>query len=81
MDEHQKIYLLKNNDSSEFMINKMIDFSHLEILKEIKALRKSDWVRLHMSERALTLGNRTHNLTSNLSFKVKVPNTYFGQEN
>ena len=80
MDEHQKIYLLKNNDSSEFMITRMIDFSHLDILREIKALRRIDWVRLHMSERALTLGNRTYNFANSLSLEVKVPNTYFGQE-
>ena len=81
MDDLQKIYLLKTNDMSQFNVTKIIDFAHLDISQDIKALRKSDWVRLHMSERALTLGNRTHNLTSNLSFKVKVPNTYFGQEN
>ena len=81
MDEHQKIYLLKNYNSSEFVITTTIDFSHLDLLKEIKALRKSDWVRLHMSERTLTLGNRTYNFANNLSLKVKVPNTCFGREN
>ena len=80
MDEHQKIYLLKNYNSSEFVITTTIDFSHLDLLKEIKALRKSGWVRLHMSERTLTLGNRTYNFANNLSLEVKVPNTYFGKK-
>ena len=80
MDENQKIHLLKNNDSSEFVITTTIDFSHHDILKEIKALRRKDWVRLHMSERALTLGNKTYNFSNSLSLEVKVPNTYFGKE-
>ena len=81
MDENQKIYLLKNNNnSSEFVITTTLDFSHHDISKEIKALRRNDWVRLHMSQRSLTIGNRTYNSANNQSLEVKVPNTYFGQE-
>ena len=33
-----------------------------------------------MTKRALTLGNRTINFATHRSLEVKVPNTYFGQE-
>ena len=80
MDDQQKIYLLQTNDLSEFEITRTIDFSHHNILQDIKALQRSDWVRLHMTERALTIGNKTFNLLNNLSFETKVTNAYFGQE-
>ena len=80
MDSLEKIYLLKTNDLSEFVITRTIDFSHHNILQDIKALQRSDWVRLHMTERALTICNRTYCLENNLSYKVQVPNNYFGQE-
>ena len=79
MDDQQKIYLLQTDDSDQFVITKTIDFSGLNILQDIQALRKNDWVRFHLTERALTIGNKTFNLANNLSFETKVTNTYFGQ--
>ena len=78
MDDQQKIYLLQKDDSSQFVISKTIDFSRLSILQDIKALQKDDWVRLHMTERILTIGNKTYNFANNLSLDAKVTNTYFG---
>ena len=77
MDSLEKIYLLKTNDLSEFEITRTIDFSHLDISQDISALQQNDWVRLHMSERTLTISNRTYSLENNLSYKVKFPKAYF----
>ena len=73
MDSLEKIYLLKTNDLYEFEITRIIDFSHLGLHQDILALQQNDWVRLHMSERTLTISNRTYSLENNLSFKVKLP--------
>jgi len=81
MDDSQKIYLLKNNESSQFVVTKTIDLSHHDILQDVKALQKNDWIRLHMTERALTLSNTTYNFANNQSIEVRVPKAYFGQEN
>ena len=81
MDDSQKIYLLKNNESSQFVITKTIDLSHHDILQDVKALQNNDWVRLNITDRALTLSNRTYNFANNQSIEVKVPKAYFGQEN
>ena len=55
MDDHQKIYLLQNNDNIRFVVTKTIDFSHHKILQEITALRYTDWAHVHVTERTLTL--------------------------
>ena len=80
MDSLKKIYLLKTNDLSQFVITRTIDFSLLDISEDISALQQNDWVRLHMSERTLTIGSRTYCLENNLSLKVKVQNACFDQE-
>ena len=80
MDIQQKIYLLQTDDSDKFVITKTIDFSGLNILQDIQALRKNDWVRFHLTERALSIGNKRYNLAKNQSIDVMVPKTYIGQE-
>ena len=80
MDSLKKIYLLKTNDLSELMITRTIDFSHLEISQDVSALQQNDWVRLHMTERTLTISDKTYSLENNFSFKVKVSNAILDQE-
>ena len=80
MDSLEKIYLLKTNGLSEFEIIRTIDFSHLDISQDISALQQNDWVRLHMTERTLTIGNRTYNFANNQSIEFKVPKAYFSKE-
>ena len=70
MDSLEKIYLLKTNDLSEFEITRTIDFSHLGLYQDILALQQNDWIRLHLSERTLTISNRTYSLENNQSIEV-----------
>ena len=65
MDDHQKIYLLQNNDNIRFVVTKIIDFSHHNSLQQITALRDTDWAHVHVTERTLTFDEYTYNLANN----------------
>ena len=65
MDDQQKIYVLENDDNLPFTVINTIDFSHHKSLRFATNLRDKDWIRLHMSNRTLTYGNRTYNLANN----------------
>ena len=79
MDDLQKIYLLKNDDNIRYVVTRIIDFAPHKRLLDILAMRDSDWVRMHVTERTLTYGNKTYSLDNNQSMEVKVPKTFFGQ--
>ena len=55
MDDHQKIYLVQNNDNIRFVVTKTIDFSHHKMLQEISALKATDWTHVHMTQRTMTV--------------------------
>ena len=47
--------------------------------KEINELRDTDWVHIHISERALSFGGVTYNFNSKTHSAISVPDTYFGE--
>ena len=78
MDDQQKIHLLKNENNVRYTVKKTIDFSPHNKLQEINALRDNNWAHVHVTERTLTMGGTTYNLTTRLSVEVTLPKVYFG---
>ena len=70
MDDHQKIYLVQNNDNIRFVVTKTIDFSHHKMLQEITALKATDWTHVHMTERTMTVDEYTYNFATTQSVEV-----------
>ena len=79
MDDQQKIYLLQNNDKIRYVVTKIIDFAPHNRLQDVLAMRDSDWLRVHVTERTLTYGSKTYSLVNSQSMEVKVPKTFFGE--
>ena len=80
MDDAQKIYWIKNEDAVRFVTTKVIDFSHHEKLAEINSLRDNDWAHVHVTDKTLSFGETTYNLSNNLSMDMTVPKHFFGQD-
>ena len=57
-----------------------IDFSKHNKAKEVNTLLLNDWSHVHLTERTLTMDDKTYNLATQLSMKVSVPRNYFGKE-
>ena len=63
------------------MTDKVIDFSHHDIRREILKLRDYDWVHCHITDKAITIGGKTYSLDTDLSYSCDkdVPELYFGE--
>lgn len=48
------------------MIKKTFDFSHHNKLQEVNDMRDNDWTHVHVTERTLSFGDTTYNLSTNL---------------
>ena len=64
MDDSQKIYLLQNEDNVRFRQKKIIDFSRHNKAKEVNILLMNDWAHVHVTERTLTIDDKTYNLAT-----------------
>ena len=78
IDDEEKIYLLNSNESGNLIVKKTVSFKPHEKFDKIVALRETDWSHVHITERALTMGNTTYNLNTELAINLKLPNHYFG---
>ena len=48
-------------------------------MQEINNLKNSDWSHIHITERSLSICEKTFNLNSKLIKSLEVPKDYFGE--
>ena len=63
-----------------FSVKRVIDFSYHNRAKEVAALRNYDWSHVFVTERTLTMDNKTYNLATKLAVEFEMPKHYFGKE-
>ena len=72
------IYHIVNDEGSKFKVNKVIDFSHHDMRRELFKFRDDDWVSVHITDQALMIAGKVYSLNTDLQYKAKLPDTYFG---
>ena len=59
---NQKVYLLENEDNEQFKEKQVIDLRDMNMLREIKMLKYSEWCHAFFTDRTMTFNGKTYSM-------------------